>query len=587
MKRRKNLPSGAEQFFYIFECVTIVLYFLFSITQEVLVGLGYQIYQSTSTQYYRYLLNVRLPMTRYPSNITLVDGSQTCPDNFGPVNLWSVNSFSKATFVDITSNTTITNVNTKKPFNNTEMGFKFYRFDINEPANDYVDLSNQYTFNTWKSYSICAKYMNLDYDSQALQYIPLNQDCSALFPNDNPVDCGRFSGYRMCALKSKLMDDNQVVLTSLYSDINSVTDVCPVNYVNLKFDLNPNYNPNINDPSNKKYLYNLDIKTTKDEYANDRILYLDFDLANFEGCQSNLSLTDDFFYSVNDPNAFYVMPPDKNWGVQDNFTRKIDFTDFTTYWNDYTKNFPLAPGFLNDTTMSNFYQLVDINPQFNNSRVQVNLAMYDNFVPSNHCISTLLFNNGKYDYNRIINSVMMPNYWENVYTFIIWNIASIFMSIYCSICIRFRFLIYSLNGESTAADKRDENIMKFSYKFLQFWVFLVKVVSITNIIKDIGVIKTTAGNIVNSKCYDIKIMNDGLSYSITKLDETLQFYLISFYLLLTIFILEFLNFIFYIKLWYGKYSEYMAKLKEEEELRKEQELIQLAFNQNQMSKKID
>ncbi len=161
------------------------------------------------------------------------------------------------------------------------------------------------------------------------------------------------------------------------------------------------------------------------------------------------------------------------------------------------------------------------------------------------------------------------------------------MSIYCSIFIRFRFLIHSLNGEATTADKKDENIMKFSYKFLQFWVFLVKVVSLNNIISDIGLIKTTEGNIVSSKCYDVKILNDGLTYSITKLDETLNFYLISFYLLLVIFILEFFNFLFYIKLWYGKYSDYMAKLKEEEELKKEQELIQLAFNQNQMSKKMD
>jgi len=478
------------------------------------------------------------------------------------------------------------NVYTKKPFNNTEMGFKFYRFDINEPSTDSVELSNKYTFNTWKSYSICAKYMNLDSDSQALQFIPLNQDCSSMFPNDHPTDCGKFSNYRLCALKSKLMDDNLVSLTALYPEINLFNDVCPVNYVDLKFSENPNYNPNIKDPSINKYLYTLDLKTTKDEVANDRMLYLDFELANFEGCQTNLSLTSDYFYYVNDPIGFYVMPPDQNWGVSDSFTRTIDYNDFTTYWYDYTQKFDLAPGFLNDTTMSNFYQLVDINPN-TNPRVKVNLAMYDNYVPSNSCVSTLLFNKGRYDYINIINSVLMPYYWEHVYTFIIWNIASIFMSIYCSICIRFRFLIHSLNGEATTADKKDENIMKFSYKFLQFWVFLVKVVSLNNIISDIGLIKTTAGNIVSSKCYDVKILNDGLTYSITKLDETLNFYLISFYLLLVIFILEFFNFLFYIKLWYGKYSDYMAKLKEEEELKKEQELIQLAFNQNQMSKKMD
>ena len=587
MRRRRSLPKGAEQFFYIFECVTIVLYFIFSLTQEILVARGYQIYQSSDSKYFKFLLNVRLVMTRYPSNITLVDASQSCPENFSPVNLLSVSSFSKASFVDITDNTTIINLNTKKAFNNSEMGFKFYRFDINEPANDYVELSNLYTFNTWKSYPICAKYLNLDYQYQALQFIPLNKDCSTMFPNDYSVDCGKFSNFRICSLKSKLMDDNQNLLTSLYSDINQFNDVCPVNGVNLNFVENPKYNPNSNDPSNNKYLYSLDLKTTKDEVANDKILYLDFDLAYFDGCQNNLSLTDDYFYKVNDQNAFYVMPPDKNWGVADIFTRTIDSSDFTSYWNDYTQKFNLAPGFLNDSTMSNFYQLVDINPQFNNSRVKVNLAMYDNYVPTSDCISTLLFNKGRYDYINLINSVLMPYYGEHISTFLIWNIASIFMSIYCSIFIRFRFLILLLNGEANSSDRKDENIMKFSFKFLQFWVFLIKIVAITNIIKDIGLIKSTALDIVNAKCYDLKILNDGLLYSVEKLDETLKFYLISFYLLLSIFLLEILNLIFYIKLWYGKYSEQMAKLKEEEELRKEQELIQLAFGQNHMSKKIN
>jgi hypothetical protein len=153
--------------------------------------------------------------------------------------------------------------------------------------------------------------------------------------------------------------------------------------------------------------------------------------------------------------------------------------------------------------------------------------------------------------------------------------------------IRLRFILHSLSGEARAADKRDENIMKFSYKLLQFFVFLVKIVCLSNIIRDINLIKTTATEVVESKCYDKQILNEGLLYAVQKLEETQNFYSISLYLLLTIFVLEFFNFVFYIKLWYGKYSEYIEKMKEEEELRKEQELIQLAFNQNQMSKKVE
>jgi len=587
MRKRKNVLTPSEIFFYYFEFATIILYFLFNIAQEVLVSQGYAVYQSTSTQYYNFLLTVRLTISRYPSNITLVDASEPCPDYFSPINLWSVDSFSKATFVDITTNTSIQVKGTDRFYNNTQMGFKFYRFDINEPAGDSITLSNLYTFNTWKSYSICSKNMNLDADGQGLQFIPIDMDCTKVFPNDHAVDCGKFSNFRMCALKSKLMDDNKVYLPSLFEKIDEMNDVCPVNFVNLSFIPNQNYNPKIKDPSNNKYFYDFDMKTTKDEIYNDKILYLDFDLSFFTGCQTNPNITENYFYYVNPASSFFVMPADQNWGVKDSFSQKIDANDFTTYWSDYTSKFDLAPGFLNDTTMSNFYQLVDINPAFANSRVEVNLAMYENYVPSNSCVTNLLFNKNRYDFVNYLNGVLMPYYWENVFTFIIWNIASIFMSIYCSMLIRLRFIIHCLGGEARAADKRDENIMKFSYKLLQFFVFLVKVVCLSNIIKDINLIKTTASEVVESKCYDKQILNEGLLYAVKKLDETQNFYSISLYLLLTIFILEFFNFIFYIKLWYGKYSEYMEKRKEEEELRKEQELIQLAFNQNQMSKKID
>ena len=587
MRKRKNVLNPSEIFFYYFEFGTIVLYFLFSVAQEVLVSQGYVIYQSTSNQYYRFLLNVRLTISKYPSNITLVDASEPCPENTSPVNLWSVNSFSKSSFVDITDNTTIEEVGRNRKFNNTQMGFKFYRFDINEPAEDSVILSNLYTFNTWKSYSICSKNMNLDSNGDGLQFIPIDTECSKMFPNDHPVDCGRFSNFRLCALKSKLMDDTSNYLTTIYEKIEEMNDVCPINYLNLTFTKNPNYDPKKKSSSNNKFLYTIDMKTTKDEIYNDKILYLDFDLAYFTGCQSNPNITDDYFYYVNDPNSFYVMPPDKNWGVSDSFSHKIDSNDFTTYWNDYTSKFDLAPGFLNDSTMSNFYQLVDINPAFNDSRVEVNLAMYDNYVPSNTCVTNLLFDRNRYDFVNFLNGVLMPNFWENVFTFIIWNISSIFMSVYCSMLIRLRFIIHSLSGEARAADKRDENIMKFSYKILQFCVFLVKVVALSNIIRDINIIKTTASEVVEAKCYDKKILNEGLLYSVKKLDETQKIFMISFYLLLTIFVLELFNLFFYIKIWYGKYSEYMEKRKEEEELKKEQELIQLAFNQNQMSKKIE
>ena len=118
----------------------------------------------------------------------------------------------------------------------------------------------------------------------------------------------------------------------------------------------------------------------------------------------------------------------------------------------------------------------------------------------------------------------MPNYIENVYTFFIWDILSIFMAVYCSIIIRFRFIHLQINNIASPADKRDENIQKFSFKFLQFMVFLVKFVAITNIILDFKRYIQISQAIIDSQCYSPKILNDSLSYAISLLNNTLIIY---------------------------------------------------------------
>jgi hypothetical protein len=312
-------------------------------------------------------------------------------------------------------------------FNNLQMGYKFYSFDINEPGTGSVQLSNRYTFNTWKGYAICVRNIVLDRDAMGLQFIPLDSDCQKTFPDD-------FAKF---------------------------DDVCPINYLELTYPQNEHYDPK-NTPSNF-YNYSFTKYTTKDEKVNDKYLYLDFEKAFFKGCSSNLNITSDYFYYVNEPTNFYIMPADQNWGVKDEFTRNISWNNFEEYWQDYTNKFSMMPGFLNDSSMSNFYQLVDKKP--NTDRVVAYLAMYDNFAPSGNCIQKLMFDRGRYDWVNYLNGAD-PNYTENILTIIIWNLVSVFMAVYCSISLRFRFIWMLMNGQAKDADKRDESIMKFSHKVL-------------------------------------------------------------------------------------------------------------------------
>ena len=138
MKRKRNLITPLEKYFYIYELITIFLYFALSITQEVLVLKAYVVYEASSTQYYRFILNERLTIPNYPSNVTLVDASMSCPDDFTPVNLLTVQSFARANFIDITANTTIKNPHRPGEFfNNSQMMYNFYQFDIH-PLNLYL-----------------------------------------------------------------------------------------------------------------------------------------------------------------------------------------------------------------------------------------------------------------------------------------------------------------------------------------------------------------------------------------------------------------------------------------------------------------
>ena len=329
------------------------------------------------------------------------------------------------------------------------------------------------------------------------------------------------------------------------------------------------------------------MNTTADGFYNKDILYIDFEKANFEGCQTNLTVSTPYFYYVNDPATFFIMPPDQNWGAKDIFIKNIDNNTFENYWNDYTRVWDIMTGYLNDSSMTNFYQVIDQVP--NVSRVIVNLAIYENYPPSANCIQNLLFSKNDYDFIGYTNDVLMPNYEENILTFIIWDCLSIFMAVYSSIFIRMRFIIMTLKNEARPADKRDENIQKLSFKILQSFVFLIKVIALSNIIKDFTRIIRISNELVNNNCYNVQIINDSLNYAVLNLKNTLNFYTTSFYMLLTVFFFEFMNLIFYIKLWYGKYSDYVEKKREAEELKKEQELIQLAFHNEKMtmSKKHD
>ena len=573
MKIRNSLFNTEENFYYSFEMITIILYLILTITQEILVYQGYKIYQDSSNTYHRFVISERLTILEYPANVSFLHPyyGKYCEDNFSPIDIWSVNAFKNGNFVDITANTSMPNIflpNLNLSFNNTEMNYKFYQFDINQVGDGYVDLSNTYSFNVWKGHSICSRRLILDDDYQAWQFIPKDQDCEKLFPNDLAVNCGTFFNfYKLCVLRNYLLNNNSEPLSVYYpyGSLENMYDVCPMNNLDVNFTNNPLYNESIPHILNTDYEYNLqyNISTTADEIYNNHSLFIDFDWSYFDGCQTDLNLTTPFFYYENDPYTFFIMPPGENWGVKDDFMVFLDDQEFTEYWTDYADQFNIMTGFLNDSTMTNFYQVVDQLPT--TQKVVVNLALYQFYPPSSNCILKLMFNRNRYDFVNYINKVNIPNFNENLLTFLTWNIVSLFMAIYCSICIRLRFIILLKKNEAKAADKKDENIQKFSLKFLQFVIFCIKMMTLLNIINDIILSRNTVQELFDNNCYSKQVLIDSLLYSANQLDNSLIYYLISIYILLSVFFFELMNFLFYLKILYSKYREYKEKLRENEE----------------------
>ena len=84
------------------------------------------------------------------------------------------------------------------------MNYKFYKIDINSHSNQSVELANLYLFNARKERNIFIKTIVFDKEGQAVQFIPQANNCSILFPNDYPYDCGVLNNFQMCILRSRI-----------------------------------------------------------------------------------------------------------------------------------------------------------------------------------------------------------------------------------------------------------------------------------------------------------------------------------------------------------------------------------------------
>ena len=569
--------------FMIFGCLLLyILQFSFSVKM-------YAYWSVSSKTYYYYLMNVRFAPSKYMSDIKILnDTSANCSSvtkdpAYSKYEFMNILGLRNANPVDVTNYTQINNPNNISFVqNNTFQDYSYYDVDVTQTGNRSINFITNYPMRSWKNYSLCIRFLNMDDDGDAFQVIPTQKQCNNTF-GTYAVDCGTYRNnlFRICVRKDYLTYSSlKTPFVSSASDPNGTdTNVCPFNYLRVNTWNNPTYNSsnyNTSDPNYKQYIFNYTFTRSNIGNDIDSNIIVNIGMMKMDGCPyiNSSQFDQPFIYSSQSPN---FMNMGNLYGFYDSMNLGIDSYDWLSFYNESTfylfNNVTPYVGFLPGDDSYSFYRPITQN----NSPINLSLSTINYELISANC-----FNQA---FNNFNNTDILSFQYKNKTSFlketlgilICWSMVAIFVSVFNQIYIRFYLINQKLNDTISNEDKESEIVSKITSKFIQSIIYFVQYFSIFFNKTQFDWKINNLSNAIQYQCFTKPDFVQAVALYKTFLnslsnDNNTLIILISISLFF-----DFYVSISYLILWHSEQSLIKEKIKQEEIKKKEEELISKAI----------